>query len=336
MHLADEKFLLLTNLVAEMSKHPRQNGARSPLTVKSRALESLLWLSLDAYAEEYQSLKELAAEGSARKDGNGGSESASRDFDREEIHQPRSLVPGLDSGGQHGPDEGGREIRVSPRLQVFHLRDVVDRQAITRSIADQARTIRIPVHMIETINKLMRVQKQLVQEYGREPTPEEVAEEILLPGRARARGFEDGAAADFAAGAGRRQRRDELRRLHRGQRCGESERHDGDRASRRRRSEMSSETLTERERQVLEQRFGLVDGYSRTLEEVGRQFKVTRERIRQIEAKALAQDASSRPASGNSRASSTPPRFSPRVRRSLTFKACPNCAHRATFAASSR
>ena len=91
------------------------------------------------------------------------------------------------------------------------------RQAITRSIADQARTIRIPVHMIETINKLMRVQKQLLQEYGREPTPEEVAEEIQLPGRARARRSEDGAAADLAAGAGRRKRRHQLRRFHRGQ-----------------------------------------------------------------------------------------------------------------------
>jgi len=160
------------------------------------------------------------------------------------------------------------------------------RQAITRSIADQARTIRIPVHMIETINKLMRVQKQLVQEYGREPSPEEVAEEIQLPvDRVRAvlkmaqqpislqspvGDSDDTSFGDFipdtaaenpsdmaAAGMLREKIRDVL------------------------------DTLTERERQVLEQRFGLVDGYSRTLEEVGRQFKVTRERIRQIEAKAL-------------------------------------------------
>jgi RNA polymerase primary sigma factor len=160
------------------------------------------------------------------------------------------------------------------------------RQAITRSIADQARTIRIPVHMIETINKLMRVQKQLVQEYGREPTPEEVSEEIQLPvERVRAvlkmaqqpislqspvGDSDDTSFGDFIEDKGadnpsdmtaivllREKIRDVL------------------------------DTLTERERQVLEQRFGLVDGYSRTLEEVGRQFKVTRERIRQIEAKAL-------------------------------------------------
>jgi RNA polymerase primary sigma factor len=160
------------------------------------------------------------------------------------------------------------------------------RQAITRSIADQARTIRIPVHMIETINKLMRVQKQLVQDYGREPTPEEVAEEINLPvERVRAvlkmaqqpislqapvGDSDDTSFGDFipdqaaedpsdvtAVSLLKEKIRDVL------------------------------DSLTDRERQVLEQRFGLVDGYSRTLEEVGRQFKVTRERIRQIEAKAL-------------------------------------------------
>ncbi len=160
------------------------------------------------------------------------------------------------------------------------------RQAITRSIADQARTIRIPVHMIETINKLMRVQKQLIQEYGREPTPEEIAEETLLSvDRVRAilkmaqqpismqaqvgdsddttfgDFIEDKSAenpADMAAHALLKEKiRDVL------------------------------DSLNERERAVLEQRFGLVDGYSRTLEEVGRQFRVTRERIRQIEAKAL-------------------------------------------------
>ncbi len=160
------------------------------------------------------------------------------------------------------------------------------RQAITRSIADQARTIRIPVHMIETINKLMRVQKQLVQEYGREPTPEEIAEEIHLPvERVRAvlkmaqqpislqapvGDSDDTSFGDFIEDKGADNPmemtgisllKDKIRDV--------------------------LDTLTERERQVLEQRFGLVDGYSRTLEEVGKQFDVTRERIRQIEAKAL-------------------------------------------------
>src|SRR5246500_5631195 len=160
------------------------------------------------------------------------------------------------------------------------------RQAITRSIADQARTIRIPVHMIETINKLMRVQKQLVQEYGREPTPEEVAEEILLPvDRVRAvlkmaqqpislqspvGESEETNFGDFIEDKGAENPSDMTAIVLLKEKIKDV-----------------LETLTERERQVLEQRFGLVDGYSRTLEEVGKQFQVTRERIRQIEAKAL-------------------------------------------------
>ena len=160
------------------------------------------------------------------------------------------------------------------------------RQAITRSIADQARTIRIPVHMIETINKLMRVQKQLVQEYGREPTPEEVAEEVQLPvERVRAvlkmaqqpislqspvGDSDDTSFGDFIEDKGAENPSDMTAIV-----------------LLREKIRDVLDTLTERERQVLEQRFGLVDGYSRTLEEVGRQFRVTRERIRQIEAKAL-------------------------------------------------
>ncbi len=160
------------------------------------------------------------------------------------------------------------------------------RQAITRSIADQARTIRIPVHMVEAINKLMLVQKQLVQEYGREPTPEEVAEEIHLPvGRVRAmiRMAQQPVSLQSPVGDS-------------------DETTFGDfieDVTAQNPSDMTAfailkekirdvlDTLSERERQVLEQRFGLVDGCTRTLEEVGRQFRVTRERIRQIEAKAL-------------------------------------------------
>ncbi len=160
------------------------------------------------------------------------------------------------------------------------------RQAITRSIADQARTIRIPVHMIETINKLMRVQKQLVQDYGREPTPEEVSEEINLPvERVRAvlkmaqqpislqspvGESDDTSFGDFIPDTSAEDPSDVTAITILKEKIRDV-----------------LDTLTERERQVLEQRFGLVDGYSRTLEEVGRQFKVTRERIRQIEAKAL-------------------------------------------------
>ena len=160
------------------------------------------------------------------------------------------------------------------------------RQAITRSIADQARTIRIPVHMIETINKLMRVQKQLVQDFGREATPEEIADEMQLPVE-RVRAIMKMAQQPISLQSP----------------VGDSEDTNfGDfieDKTAENPSEMTSysllkdkladvlDSLTERERKVLELRFGLVDGYSRTLEEVGKQFKVTRERIRQIEAKAL-------------------------------------------------
>ena len=160
------------------------------------------------------------------------------------------------------------------------------RQAATRAIADQARTIRIPVHMIETINKLLRVQKKLVQELGREPTPEEAAEEMEMPvDRVRAvyKMAQQPISLQSPVGDG-------------------DDAHFGDfieDKSAENPSEMTAysmlkdrlrevlHTLTDRERAVLDYRFGLTDGYSRTLEEVGKEFNVTRERIRQIEAKAL-------------------------------------------------
>ena len=160
------------------------------------------------------------------------------------------------------------------------------RQAITRAIADQARTIRIPVHMVETINKLIRVQRQLLQELGREPYPEEIAKEMQLPVD-RVRGIqkisqepvsletpigeeEDSHLGDFiqddnvpvpAEAAAFTLLKEQLTEV--------------------------LDTLTEREQKVLRLRFGLDDGRARTLEEVGKEFDVTRERIRQIEAKAL-------------------------------------------------
>ena len=160
------------------------------------------------------------------------------------------------------------------------------RQAITRAIADQARTIRIPVHMVETINKLVRVSRQLLQELGREPTPEEIAERMEIPVE-RVREIlkisqepvsletpigeeEDSHLGDFiqddnvpvpADAAAFTLLREQLKEV--------------------------LGTLTEREQKVLRLRFGLDDGRARTLEEVGKEFNVTRERIRQIEAKAL-------------------------------------------------
>ncbi|MCR4909561.1 MAG: RNA polymerase sigma factor RpoD, partial [Lachnospiraceae bacterium] len=160
------------------------------------------------------------------------------------------------------------------------------RQAITRAIADQARTIRIPVHMVETINKLIRVSRQLLQELGREPTPEEIAKEMNMPVE-RVREIlkisqepvsletpigeeEDSHLGDFI--------QDEQVPVP------------ADAAAFTLLKEQLVEvlsTLTDREQRVLRLRFGLDDGKARTLEEVGREFNVTRERIRQIEAKAL-------------------------------------------------
>lgn len=160
------------------------------------------------------------------------------------------------------------------------------RQAITRAIADQARTIRIPVHMVETINKLIRVSRQLLQEMGREPLPEEVAKEMdITVERVREimKIAQEPVSLETPIG--------EEEDSHLGDFI---EDHDApapaDAASfilLREQLDEVLETLTQREKKVLELRFGLEDGRSRTLEEVGRFFGVTRERIRQIEAKAL-------------------------------------------------
>ena len=160
------------------------------------------------------------------------------------------------------------------------------RQAITRAIADQARTIRIPVHMVETINKLIRVSRQLLQELGREPTPEEIAEEMKMPVE-RVREIlkisQEPVSLETPIGE-------------------EEDSHLGDFIQDdnvpvpvdaaaytllREQLEEVLDTLTDREKKVLSLRFGLEDGRQRTLEEVGKEFNVTRERISQIEAKAL-------------------------------------------------
>ncbi len=160
------------------------------------------------------------------------------------------------------------------------------RQAITRSIADQARTIRIPVHMIEIMNKLWRAQKQLTQELGREPTPEEIADEMHMP-VARINALlkmaqqpislhapvgDDGdvSVGDFIEDKTAENPSDVTSYSLLKEKLGDV-----------------LTSLTERERKILEMRFGLVDGYERTLEEIGKMYNVTRERIRQIEAKAL-------------------------------------------------
>ena len=160
------------------------------------------------------------------------------------------------------------------------------RQAITRAIADQARTIRIPVHMVETINKLIRVSRQLLQEYGREPLPEEIAEEMGIPEekvREIMRVAQEPVSLETPIG--------EEEDSHLGDFIPDEDAPaPSDVASHTMLKEQLAEvlsTLTPREEKVLRLRFGLEDGRSRTLEEVGKEFNVTRERIRQIEAKAL-------------------------------------------------
>ena len=160
------------------------------------------------------------------------------------------------------------------------------RQAITRAIADQARTIRIPVHMVETINKLVRVSRRLVQEFGREPTSEEIGRELELPPervREIMKVSQEPVSLETPIG--------EEEDSHLGDFLpDESALAPADAASHQLLKEQVIDvlsSLTPRERKVLELRFGLGDGRSRTLEEVGREFNVTRERIRQIEAKAL-------------------------------------------------
>lgn len=160
------------------------------------------------------------------------------------------------------------------------------RQAITRAIADQARTIRVPVHMVETINKMVRIQRQLLQDLGREPSPEEVSEEMDIPVekvREIQRVAQEPVSLETPIG--------EEDDSHLGDFIEDKEATSpADHAAYEMLKEQLEEvldTLTDREEHVLRLRFGLDDGRTRTLEEVGRVFGVTRERIRQIEAKAI-------------------------------------------------
>jgi RNA polymerase primary sigma factor len=286
VHLADDAHHTSLYLRTEIAKNPRSQKRRLQLQNKVRELEKSLWFSLSDYAEEYRTLKTWLRQAFKAK----------TEMVEANLRLVISIAKKYTNRGLSFLDliqEGNMGLMKA--VEKFEYRRGYKfstyatwwiRQAITRSIADQARTIRIPVHMIETINKLMRVQKQLVQEYGREPTPDEVAEEVLLPVD-RVRAVLKMAQQPISLQSP----------------VGESEETNfGDFIEDRgaeNPSDMTAivllkekikdvlDTLTDRERQVLEQRFGLIDGYSRTLEEVGRQFQVTRERIRQIEAKAL-------------------------------------------------
>ena len=290
VNLADETHRLIKLHLAEMEK-PRKlaradGSAKIDHAGKLREIQMRTWLSPDEFIEEYKELKVWLKKALKAK----------TEMVEANLRLVISIAKKYTNRGLSFLDliqEGNMGLMKA--VEKFEYRRGYKfstyatwwiRQAITRSIADQARTIRIPVHMIETINKLMRVQKQLVQDYGREPTPEEVADEIQLPvERVRAvlkmaqqpislqspvGESDDTSFGDFIEDKGAENPSDMTAIVLLKEKIKDV-----------------LETLTERERQVLEQRFGLVDGYSRTLEEVGRQFKVTRERIRQIEAKAL-------------------------------------------------
>jgi len=288
VHIADETYRRIVNMQNEAAnrKKPAKSDGKNDCASRLREEQSRMWLAPEEMIAEYNELKSWFRKALKAK----------TEMVEANLRLVISIAKKYTNRGLSFLDliqEGNMGLMKA--VEKFEYRRGYKfstyatwwiRQAITRSIADQARTIRIPVHMIETINKLMRVQKQLVQEYGREPSPEEVAEEIQLPvERVRAvlkmaqqpislqspvGDSDDTSFGDFIEDKGAENPSDMTAAVLLKEKIGDV-----------------LKTLTERERQVLEQRFGLVDGYSRTLEEVGRQFKVTRERIRQIEAKAL-------------------------------------------------
>src|SRR5258707_11113281 len=286
VHLADDAHHTSLYLRTEIAKNLRSQKRRLQLQNKVRELEKTLWFSLSGYAEEYRALKTWLRQAFKAK----------TEMVEANLRLVISIAKKYTNRGLSFLDliqEGNMglmkavekfEYRRGYKFSTYAIWGI--RQAITRAIAAQARTIRIPVHMIEVINKVMHVQKKIMMEFGREATPEEIADEMRLPvERVQAILKMAQQTISLQAPVG-----------------DEGDASFGDfieDKSAENPSEMTSyhllkdklgdvlSSLTERERKVLELRFGLGDGYSRTLEEVGKQFKVTRERIRQIEAKAL-------------------------------------------------
>jgi RNA polymerase primary sigma factor len=284
-----EKFQACRRLLQELERAGRGTSLQASATSerqKLRALEAFVRMSVDDYLAAYVRLKEFSAKATYGK-----TEMVERNLRlvvsvaKKYNNRGLSLLDLIQEGNLGLMRAVEKfEYRRGFKFSTYAIWWI--RQAITRAIADQARTIRIPVHMIEVLNDVMRIQKKFLQEFEREPTPEEVADELRMPVdrvRALLKTAQQTVSLNAPVGDDGDASVGDLIE-------DKTAENPYDRTNYHLlKSTLADvlESLTERERKVLELRFGLVDGDMRTLEEIGRQYKVTRERIRQIEAKAL-------------------------------------------------